>query len=205
MNFDYFDKIDRYARGSMIEAERQEFEQLLKSDPQLAQEWEDYSLIANSVRNSIRTKALGTKGYLLKLVEDARDLAKENGLLLTVEDIWDYLRGTVAPFKKDLIERRKKMDPGFRALIESEQAIISGIQLYSAGAKRIQKAQQTLQLEGFPDKVHQQILLDISQEKKINETALKRTSPTNETKLLSALAFITLIIFAVLLFILFYT
>jgi hypothetical protein len=125
MNFDYFDKIDRYARGSMIEAERQEFEQLLKSDPQLAQEWEDYSLIANSVRNSIRTKALGTKGYLLKLVEDARDLAKENGLLLTVEDIWDYLRGTVAPFKKDLIERLKKMDPGFRALIESEQASIS--------------------------------------------------------------------------------
>jgi len=205
MNFDYFDKIDRYARGSMIEAERQEFEQLLKSDPQLAQEWEDYSLIANSVRNSIRTKALGTKGYLLKLVEDARDLAKENGLLLTVEDIWDYLRGTVAPFKKDLIERLKKMDPGFRALIESEQAIISGIQLYSAGAKRIQKAQQTLQLEGFPDKVHQQILLDISQEKKINETALKRTSPTNETKLLSVLALLTLIIFAVLLFILFYT
>lgn len=205
MNFDYFDRIDRYARGSMTEPERHEFEQLLRSDPRLSQEWEDYSLIAKSVRNSIRAKTLGTQGHIFKLVEDARELAKENGLLITIEDVWDYLRGTVPPSKKILIERRKTKDPAFLAVIESERAIIRGIQNFGAGIKLIQKARKSLHLEGFPDSIHEQILSDIQQEKKTNQATKPENSQGNESKIFAALAILVLLVALIILWFLFYT
>ena len=205
MNFDYFDRIDRYARGSMTEPERHEFEQLLRSDPRLSQEWEDYSLIAKSIRNSIRAKTLGTQGHIFKLVEDARELAKENGLLITIEDVWDYLRGTVPPSKKILMERRKTKDPAFLVVIESERAIITGIQNFCEGTKLIQKARKTLLWEGFPERIHEQILSDIQQEKKTNQAKQPVNSQGNESKLLTSLSILALLVVLIILWFLFYT
>lgn len=192
MNFDYFDIMERYARGQMTESERSDFEQRLCTNTQLAQEWADYLLIARSVRNSLRSKSSPPQAHISQLVSDARELAKENGLLLTDEDIWDYLRGQISEAKKAALEKRRATDPGFHARVERESAIVEGIRKSRANARMIDKVRRSLQEEGFTNAIHEQIQKDISSERKHNPSGPAVKSPESDNKSLTIVLWVIL-------------
>jgi tetratricopeptide (TPR) repeat protein len=181
MNFQHFELMDRYARGGMTEQERSDFEVQLRMNKELATEWSDYLLIARSVTNSIRIKSQKSNNlnislnHVPQLVADARDLAKENGLLLTDEDIWDYLRCKSDQDKKSTIEKRRANDPTFDISVEREAAIVEGIRKHAAKMRLIHQVRDSLKEEGFMQSVNEQIQRDMAAEQpnlqKIKENA----------------------------------
>lgn len=164
MTFQYFEIMERFARGQMSEQERTDFEAQLRENKVLAVEWADYLLIARSVRNSLRSKSSGPGGQIPQLVADARELAKENGLLLTDEDIWLYLCNKAGDEKKAIIEKRRSNDPAFDAYVDRESAIIEGIRKQAAKARLIRSVRDSLHEQGFTDAVHEQIIQDMASE-----------------------------------------
>lgn len=163
ITFQYFEIMDRYARGGMTEQERSDFEAQLRNNKVLALEWSDYLLIARSVRNSLRSTSSGTT-HIPQLVADARDLAKENGLLINDEDIWLYLRGQADPTLKAILEKRRCSDPLFDAQVDREAAIIEGIRKNTVKARLIQSVRDSLHEQGFTASVHDQIRRDMAEE-----------------------------------------
>lgn len=179
ITFQYFDLMERYARSGMTEEERFDFETLLRTNKELAAEWDDYLLIARSVRNSIKSKSVTGPQHIPQLVNDARDLAKENGLLLTDEDIWLYLRGKAPAPTKEAIEKRMKSDLQFNAQVERESALVEAIVKNSSKFRLIQNVRDSLSEQGFTASLHEQIRIDMEQEEHSPNSSIRSREKTN--------------------------
>lgn len=168
--FKYFDLMERYLRGPMSPEDRSKFESSLKINKDLAAEWSDYLLIARSVSQSLRS-TIQREADIKQLVEDARNLAKEKGLLITQEDIWDYLRGLASSEMAATITERYKNDESFAKMLDREKILIQGIQNFSQNLNLLDRVRDSLIENNFIQSLHEQIQKEIDQE----EPGIKNT------------------------------
>lgn len=168
--FKYFDLMERYLRGPMGSEDRFKFETTLKENKELAAEWSDYMLIARSVSQSLRNTA-HKETDIKQLVEDARALAKERGLLLTLEDIWLFIRGQAEPDQAHAITERYKNDESFARMFDREKIIIEAIKSFSKSQSILDRVRDSMIEDNFIQSINDQIQAEIEKE----EPGIKNT------------------------------
>ncbi|MCB9340952.1 MAG: hypothetical protein H6577_22735 [Lewinellaceae bacterium] len=142
-DFIHFELLEAWFRGTLNEAERRDMQERMASDELLKAEFEAFATIWEGAR---------TVGdlQLRQAIANAHEDNRQQGFLLTEDDLEGYLQGNLYGEKARLLEQRLKSDEVFAKEMTDRADLLEGIRTRGDLALReqIRQAHQQAKSEG---------------------------------------------------------